>query len=62
MAKTVIFHGDLSLTRQPVSNLSPGGGFFRRLKHWAAACTRRGKLALHFPSLVQFASVIDWVR
>ena len=36
--------------------------FFRRLKRWACACTRRDKLALHFLSLVQFASVIDWMR
>jgi len=36
--------------------------FFRRLKRWGCACTRRDKLALHFLSLVQFASVIDWMR
>ena len=36
--------------------------FFRRLKRWACACTRRDKLALHFLSLIQFASVIDWMR
>ena len=36
--------------------------FFRRLKRWACTCTRRDKLALHFLSLVQFASVVDWMR
>ena len=36
--------------------------FFRRLKRWACACTRRDKLALHFLTLIQFASVIDWLR
>ena len=36
--------------------------FFRRLKRWACACTRRDKLALHFMSLLQFAAVIDWMQ
>jgi len=36
--------------------------FFRRLKRWACACTRRDKLALHFMSLLQFAAVIDWLQ
>ena len=36
--------------------------FFCRLKRWACASTRRDKLALHFLALIQFASVIDWLR
>ena len=36
--------------------------FFRRLKRWACAATRRDKLALHFMSLLQFAAVIDWMQ
>ncbi|MBE2286357.1 MAG: IS5 family transposase [Prosthecobacter sp.] len=36
--------------------------FFCRLKRWACASTRRDKLALHFLSLIQFASMIDWLR
>lgn len=36
--------------------------FFCRLKRWACSSTRRDKLALHFLSLIQFASVIDWLR
>lgn len=36
--------------------------FFCRLKRWACASTRRDKLAAHFLSLIQFASVIDWLR
>ena len=36
--------------------------FFCRLKRWACASTRRDKLALHFLSLIQFASIIDWLR
>jgi hypothetical protein len=32
------------------------------LKRWASASTRRDKLALHFLALIQFASVIDWLR
>jgi len=36
--------------------------FFRRLKRWACAATRRDKLALHFMSLLQFSAVIDWMR
>jgi len=33
-----------------------------RLKRWASAVTRRDKLAAHFPALIQFASIIDWLR
>ncbi len=29
---------------------------------WACASTRRDKFALHFLSLIQFASIIDWLR
>lgn len=36
--------------------------FFCRLKRWACSSTRRDKLALHFLSLIQFASIIDWLR
>lgn len=36
--------------------------YFCRLKRWASASTRRYKLAVHFLSLIQFASVIDWLR
>lgn len=36
--------------------------FFCRLKRWACSSTRRDKLALHFLSLLQFASIIDWLR
>jgi transposase len=36
--------------------------YFCRLKRWASASTRRDKLAAHFLSLIQFASVIDWLR
>lgn len=36
--------------------------YFCRLKRWASASTRRDKLAVHFLSLIQFASVIDWLR
>jgi transposase len=36
--------------------------YFCRLKHWASASTRRDKLASHFLALIQFASVIDWLR
>ncbi len=36
--------------------------FFRRLKRWACAATRRDKLAHHFMSLLQFAAVIDWLQ
>ena len=36
--------------------------FFCRLKRWSCASTRRDKLALHFLSLIQFASIIDWLR
>lgn len=36
--------------------------FFRRLKRWACAATRRDKLALHFMSLLQFAAIIDWMQ
>jgi transposase len=36
--------------------------FFCRLKRWACASTRRDKLALHFLSLIQFASIIEWLR
>lgn len=36
--------------------------FFQRLKRWASASTRRDKLAAHFLALLQFASVIDWLR
>jgi transposase len=36
--------------------------YFCRLKRWACASTRRDKLALHFLSLIQFASIIDWLR
>lgn len=36
--------------------------YFCRLKRWASASTRRDKLALHFLALIQFASVIDWLR
>ena len=36
--------------------------FFRRLKRWACAATRRDKFALHFMSLLQFSAVIDWMR
>lgn len=36
--------------------------FFYRLKRWACASTRRDKLALHFLSLIQLASIIDWLR
>ncbi|MBL9178049.1 MAG: transposase [Verrucomicrobiaceae bacterium] len=36
--------------------------FFCRLKRRACASTRRDKLAMHFLSLIQFASVIDWLR
>lgn len=35
--------------------------FFCRLKRWSCASTRRDKLALHFLSLIQFASIIDWL-
>ena len=36
--------------------------YFCRLKRWASTSTRRDKLAAHFLALVQFASVIDWLR
>lgn len=36
--------------------------FFCRLKRWACSSTRRDKLAAHFLSLLQFASIIDWLR
>lgn len=36
--------------------------FFCRLKRWACASTRRDKLARHFLSIIQFASIIDWLR
>jgi len=36
--------------------------YFCRLKRWASASTRRDKLAVHFLALIQFASVIDWLR
>ncbi len=36
--------------------------YFCRLKRWACASTRRDKLAAHFLSLIQFASVIDWLQ
>lgn len=36
--------------------------YFGRLKRWACASTRRDKLASHFLALIQFASVIDWLR
>jgi transposase len=36
--------------------------FFCRLKRWSCASTRRDKLALHFLSLIQFTSIIDWLR
>lgn len=36
--------------------------FFCRLKRWACSSTRRNKLALNFLSLIQFASIIDWLR
>ena len=36
--------------------------FFCRLKCWACTSTRCDKLASHFLSLIQFASVIDWLR
>jgi len=36
--------------------------YFCRLKRWASASTRRDKLAAHFLALIQFASVIDWLR
>jgi transposase len=36
--------------------------FFCRLKRWGCSSTRRDKLARHFLSLIQFASVIDWLR
>jgi hypothetical protein len=35
--------------------------YFCRLKRWAYASTRRNKFAAHFLSLIQFASVIDWL-
>ena len=36
--------------------------YFCRLKRWASTATRRDKLASHFLALVQFASLIDWLR
>ena len=36
--------------------------YFCRLKRWACASTRRDKFAAHFLSLIQFASVIDWLQ
>jgi transposase len=36
--------------------------YFCRLKGWASASTRCDKLAYHFLVLIQFASVIDWLR
>lgn len=36
--------------------------YFCRLKRWASASKRRDKLASHFLALIQFASVIDWLR
>lgn len=36
--------------------------YYGRLKRWASTSTRRDKLASHFLSLVQFVSVIDWLR
>jgi transposase len=36
--------------------------YFCRLKRWASASARRDKLASHFLALIQFASVIDWLR
>jgi transposase len=36
--------------------------YFCRLKRWASASTRRDKLASHFLALIQFASVIVWLR
>lgn len=36
--------------------------FLCRLKRLASASTRRDQLAVHFLALIQFASVIDWLR
>jgi transposase len=36
--------------------------YFCRLKRWACSSTRRDKLARHFLSIIEFASVIDWLR
>lgn len=36
--------------------------YFARLKRWACTATRRDKLDSHFLAIVQFASVIDWLR
>jgi transposase len=36
--------------------------YFCRLKRLASASTCRDKLAVHFLALIQFASVIDWLR
>jgi transposase len=36
--------------------------YFCRLRHWACSRTRRDKLARHFLSIIEFASVIDWLR
>ena len=36
--------------------------YFGRLKRWACASTRRDKLAMHFLSLIEFASLIDWLQ
>lgn len=35
--------------------------YFCRLKRWACAAVRRDKMARNFLSLVQFASIIDWL-
>lgn len=36
--------------------------YFCRLKRCASASTRRDKLAVHFLALIQFGSVIAWLR
>ena len=36
--------------------------YFCRLKRWACSSTRRDKLARHSLSIIEFASVIDWLR
>ena len=36
--------------------------YFCRLKRWACSSTRRDKLARYFLSIIEFASVIDWLR
>lgn len=36
--------------------------FFCRLKRWVCSSTKRDKLASHFLSFIQSASIIDWLR